>query len=144
MELQELGDRMEIQAALTRYATSVDSRDWERWQSVFTPDADVDYSQSLPLRGTPVEVSAFFEAAFADVPWMQHYITNVDITFTGADTAKVDAMFYNPCLLPGMTDKSVFGGYYHHEFLRTADGWKSRHLVEQMLWAENRPEGMGG
>ena len=55
MDLQELSDRIEIQAALTRYATGVDSRDWELWQTVFTSDADVDYTSSLPLRGTRTE-----------------------------------------------------------------------------------------
>jgi hypothetical protein len=93
MDLQELSDRMEIQAALTRYATAVDSKDWALWRTVFTPDADVDYTSSTPLRG----------------------------------------------LLPGMSTRSVFGGYYHHEFARTGDGWRSRHLVEQMLWRDNHP-----
>ncbi len=48
-------------------------------------------------------------------------------------------MFYNPCQLEGMEEPSYFGGYYHHEFVRTPNGWRSKHLVEQMLWRQNPP-----
>lgn len=96
---------------MTRYATAVGSKAWDLWQTVFTHDADVDYTSSTPLRGTPAEVAAWYEVNFAAVPWTQHHVTNVDITFTGADSAALVAMFHNPCLLPGMSTKSVFGGY---------------------------------
>ena len=140
MELREVSDRVEIQAALTRYATGVDSKNWGLWQTVFTEDADVDYTNSTPLRGTPTELAAWYEVNFAPVPWTMHYVTNVDITFDGAeDAAKVTAMFYNPCLLPGQDATSYFGGYYHHDFVRTPQGWRSKHLVEEMVWWVNHP-----
>jgi hypothetical protein len=144
MNPQQVADRIEIQAALTRYATGVDSKNWDLWRSVFTEDADVDYTQSTPLRGTPGEVAEWYAQNFteATVPWSMHYVTNVEITFISADEANVVAMFYNPCQLGGMTEPSFFGGYYHHEFVRTSDGWKSKHLVEQMFWRQNMPTQM--
>jgi hypothetical protein len=27
-----------------------------------------------------------------------------------------------------------FGGLYHHEMVRTDDGWRSRRLVEEVVW----------
>jgi hypothetical protein len=27
-----------------------------------------------------------------------------------------------------------FGGLYHHELVRTPDGWRSRRLVEEIVW----------
>jgi hypothetical protein len=27
-----------------------------------------------------------------------------------------------------------FGGIYHHEFVRTPDGWRSERLLEQLVW----------
>jgi hypothetical protein len=53
--------------------------------------------------------------------------------------AKVRAMFYNPMRLPGMAEMSFCGGYYHHEFVRTAEGWKSERLVEENVWFVNGP-----
>src|SRR6516165_7928313 len=71
MNPQQVADRVEIQAALTRYATGVDSKNWELWRSVFTEDADVDYTQSTPLRGTPGELAEWYAQNFTEaaVPW---------------------------------------------------------------------------
>ena len=68
-----------------------------------------------------------------------HYITNVEILELTGDTARVRAMFYNPMQLPGMTELSYCGGYYHHDMVRTPDGWKSRNLREENLWFVNAP-----
>ena len=48
-------------------------------------------------------------------------------------------MFYNPMQLPGMTEQSYCGGYYHHELVRTPDGWRSRSLREENAWFVNSP-----
>ncbi len=44
MSLQEISDRMEIQDLLVAYTYALDSRDWEAFEQVFTPDAFIDYS----------------------------------------------------------------------------------------------------
>ncbi|MCG7610047.1 MULTISPECIES: nuclear transport factor 2 family protein [Mycobacterium] len=132
-------DQLEIQALLTRYATAVDSKDWERYRSVFTEDAQIDYSSAGAVVGTRDEVVDWFAANFGVIPWSMHYITNIEILETDGDTATVRAMFYNPMQLPGMPDMSVCGGYYHHELVRTADGWRSRSLREENVWFSNPP-----
>ena len=48
-------------------------------------------------------------------------------------------MFYNPMQLPGMAEMSSCGGYYHHELVRTPDGWRSRRLREENVWFVNSP-----
>jgi hypothetical protein len=48
-------------------------------------------------------------------------------------------MFYNPMQLPGMSELSYCGGYYHHELVRTPDGWRSQHLREENVWFANAP-----
>ncbi len=70
-----------------------------------------------------------------------HYITNVEVLDSDGDTARVRAMFYNPMQLPGMADTSACGGYYHHELVRTPEGWRSRNLREENVWFTNRPGG---
>ncbi|MGV0770704.1 nuclear transport factor 2 family protein [Mycobacterium syngnathidarum] len=132
-------DQLEIQALLTRYATAVDSKDWERYRSVFTEDAQIDYSSAGAVVGTRDEVVDWFAANFGVIPWSMHYITNIEILETDGDTATVRAMFYNPMQLPGMPDMSVCGGYYHHELVRTPDGWRSRSLREENVWFSNPP-----
>jgi hypothetical protein len=50
-------------------------------------------------------------------------------------------MFYNPMHLPGMDEPSSCGGRYHHQLVRTEQGWRSRHLVEETRWFLNSPFG---
>ena len=69
------------------------------------------------------------------------YITNIESEIDG-DTARVRAMFYNPTQIQGIADLCFFGGYYHHELVRTPDGWRSRHLREEAVWSVNSPRGV--
>lgn len=136
MDVQTVSDKLEIHELLARYARGVDDKDWELYRSVFTDDAFIDYSSAGFVAGPRDEVVAALSQAFAAMPWSQHYITNVEIAVDG-DTAAVRAMFYNPMHLPGMADSSSCGGYYFHDMVRTADGWKSQRLVEQNRWFLN-------
>jgi len=138
MDLQALHDKIEIHEQLARYARGVDTHDWELWKSVFTPDAVVDYSSAgLPAQPRD-EMAATLEAAIGALPWTQHVVTNVEVDLDG-DRAKVRAMFLNPMQLPGVDGPSACGGYYHHDFVRTDDGWKSERLVEENAWFVNPP-----
>jgi SnoaL-like domain len=137
-DAQRISDQLEISALLTRYARAVDTKDWELYRSVFTSDAHIDYPGSPIPPGSRDEVVDWFAANFGAIPWTMHYITNVEADIDG-DTAKVRAMFYNPMQLPGMAEPSYCGGYYHHELVRTADGWRSSHLREENLWFVNGP-----
>lgn len=134
-----MSEHSEISALLYRYARAVDSKDWELYRTVFTEDAVIDYSSAGAVVGARDDVVEWFAANFGAIPWTMHYITNIEILESGAGTATVRAMFYNPMQLPGMTEMSACGGYYHHDLVRTPDGWRSRSLREENLWFTNAP-----
>ncbi len=136
-----MSDEADIARLLYRYARAVDTKDWELYRSVFTEDARIDYSSALDLVGTRDEVVDWFATNFGVIPWTMHYVTNIeaDIDDETGDTARVRAMFYNPMQLPGMTELCYCGGYYHHEVVRTGDGWRSRSLREENVWFINKP-----
>ncbi|HVA05443.1 MAG TPA: nuclear transport factor 2 family protein [Acidimicrobiales bacterium] len=138
MDLQAIGDKIEIHELLARYARGVDTKDWLLYRSVFTPDATIDYTSAGAIAGTIDEVAEWLEAGFVHMPMTQHFISNIEVALD-SDRASVRAMFYNPMQLPGMIDLSYCGGYYHHDMLRTANGWKSERLVEENLWFVNGP-----
>ena len=140
MDLEEVSARLEIEALLYRYARGVDTKDWDLYRSVFTPSATIDYSSAGFASGPRDEVAAQLEAGFVAMPWSQHYITNIEIELDG-DRAKVRAMFFNPMQIAGMSEQSSCGGYYHHDLVRTDQGWKSERLVEENLWFLNHPAG---
>jgi len=136
-------DAEQIAGLLYRYARAVDTKDWELYRSVFTDDAHIDYSSAGAVVGGRDEVVEWFAANFGVIPWSMHYITNIEVTDfntdVDGDTATVRAMFYNPMQLPGMAEQSACGGYYHHEVVRTPDGWRSRRLREDNVWFVNAP-----
>jgi 3-phenylpropionate/cinnamic acid dioxygenase small subunit len=132
-------DRAQIAALLYRYARAVDTKDWDLYRSVFTADAHIDYSSAGAAVGTLDEVVDWMAGNVGLLPWSMHYVTNVEIVDADGDTATVRAMFFNPMQLPGMAETSSCGGYYHHEMVRTSDGWRSRRLREENVWFVNRP-----
>jgi 3-phenylpropionate/cinnamic acid dioxygenase small subunit len=132
-------DQLEITALLNRYARAVDGKDWELYRSVFTDDAQIDYSSAGAVAGSRDEVADWLSGWFGAIPMSMHYVTNVEILENTGDTARVRAMFYNPMQLPGMTNLSYCGGYYHHDMVRTPDGWKSRNMREENVWFVNAP-----
>ncbi|HLT70183.1 MAG TPA: nuclear transport factor 2 family protein [Acidimicrobiales bacterium] len=136
MDLQALQDRVEITDLLHRYARALDTKDWDLLASVFTPDAHLDYTSSGCPAGPRDEVVPWLARALEPVPMTQHLITNVEIDLDG-DRATVRALFHNPLQLPGMPGVSHCGGTYEHEVVRTPEGWRSRRLVETMLWSSN-------
>lgn len=139
-DIQRLSDEQEITALLYRYARAVDTKDWATYRSVFTSDAVIDYSSAGAIAGSVDEVTEWLSTGFATIPWTMHYITNIEADIDG-DTARVRAMFYNPMQLPGMSDMSSCGGYYHHQLVRTEDGWRSANLREENVWFANAPTG---
>lgn len=141
-DLSRISDELEISALLHRYARAVDSNDWELYRALFTDDAVIDYTSAGAIAGPRDEVIDWLSKGFATIPWTMHYITNIEADIDG-DTARVRAMFYNPMHLPGMAETSSCGGYYHHELIRTEDGWRSRKLREENVWFANVPGQQG-
>ena len=138
MDLQTLIDRAEITDLLTRYARAVDRQDWDLFRTVFTPDAHIDYTRVGGIAGDLDTIVGFLEEVMAMFEVMQHLISNIDITIDG-DEASVTAMVHNPLKLPD-TPVWATGGWYHHELVRTPEGWRSRSLVEEASWFDGVPE----
>ena len=132
-----LTDRVAIRDLLTRYATAVDRRDWDLYRSVFTTDAEIDYTSAGGIAGTVDEVVAFLDEVLSGFEMTQHLVANLEVEVDG-DTARVTAMFNNPMRLPG-GDTWFTGGWYHHDLVRTADGWRSRRLREESAWFDRAP-----
>ncbi len=132
MDSRTLADRIEITDLLTRYATAVDDKDWPLYRSVFTADAQIDYSTAGGPTGDVDTVVAKLTEQLGLFSRTQHFISNIAVELDG-DTAKVRAMFFNPMIVsPGK--QFTCGGWYNHDLVRTPDGWRSARLVEDAAW----------
>ncbi|MGZ4465155.1 MAG: nuclear transport factor 2 family protein [Nocardioides sp.] len=137
MDLQQLSDRLEIEEVLVRYTRAIDTGDWDALDTVFTPDAHIDYRQSGGIEDAYAVVKPWLAENLPIFPKRMHTLGQVEIRYAGADAAAVAAYFHNPMMLPTGDGSEVlveFGGIYHHRMVRTADGWRSEDLVEDLVW----------
>lgn len=144
-DLAYLLDRQEIDDLLTRYANVLDTRRWADLGTVFTPDAVLDYRSAGGIRGSLEEVGEWLAAVLPVFTWTQHLVFNraVDLR-PGADTATSHADFSNPngAVIDGAPWLFVVGGSYHDRMVRTPEGWRIRHRIEETLWWDNPLPGL--
>ena len=144
LTLQEISDRIEIQDLLVRYSHAVDTRDWDLYDTVFTPDAFIDYTCFGGPAGTLKEIRAFLEMAMPRFSSFQHMIANTALEFVDGDTVKGRTICHNPMVMDLGDGKShVFycGLWYLDLIVRTADGWRIKERVEEKSYTHNMPEG---
>ncbi len=134
--IQEISDKLEIQDLFTRYCTSIDSKQYDGLDSVFTPDAFIDYTASGGTKGQFPEVKAWLETVLALFSVTQHAVTNFEISITGNEAAS-RCIFYNPMELSssdGTKQMFFVGGYYNDKLIRTAEGWRITQRIEDLSW----------
>ena len=136
MDLDQISDRLEIEALLIRYTRAIDTGEWHRLDDVFTADAEIDYTATGGIAASYDEVKPWLAEMLPLFPRRMHTLGQIDSQVNG-DEATVAAYFNNPMVLtqPDGAELLVeFGGIYHHELIRTADGWRSRRLLEELVW----------
>lgn len=136
LDAQTISDRFEIDDLLTTYTMAIDGADWEALDRVFTPDAHIDYTATGGTAGPFPEVKAWLAETLPMFSGMQHFITQKRVELDG-DQAQVRAYFLNPMVLDredGTKWHLDIGGAYVHSLVRTPEGWRSRRLVEELLW----------
>jgi hypothetical protein len=135
MNLQELIDRIEIPATLTRYATGLDvpGRNFDEWQSAFTPDAVfVNWDGAGSEHG--VDAIQAFLTKDDPVYSHQHLLSNIVIVELSARHARTRAEYIHVGLhrtdSPEMANLIMKGGFYEDDLLRTPEGWRiARHTI---------------
>jgi len=112
---------------LNGYAEAADTRDWSKFDLVFTPDATADYPTSK-LDGRDAIVGMIRNALGGCGP-SQHLLGNHTIVLDG-DHAHASCKVRS--FAQGAGDRSGEAyellGTYHHDLVRTAEGWRTRHL----------------
>jgi len=87
LDADRLADRAAIQDLATAYAHATDDGDWARWESLFLPDALIDYTSAGGIAGTPAEVASWMPGALSIFTFCLHTTATHDISFTGPNTA---------------------------------------------------------
>lgn len=140
--LAEIADRFEIQDLLTRYCHAIDTRAWDDLDTVFTPDATIDYTAAGGVRGAFPEVKAWLAEVLPRFAMTQHLVTNHDIRVDG-DRATSRVYVHNPMgsrNAEGTLDVFFFGGWYNDQLIRTPAGWRITARVEETAYIHRPPQ----
>lgn len=148
MDIQEIADRLEIEQLLVRYVEAIDAKDWELLDTVFTPDAHLDYTSSggPDAKGDYPAMRAWLEKMLAMFPVTQHLIGKSSVDYDG-DRARCRTIFHNPMGVPinddGIYDADgdglhvfVVGGWYDDTCVRTPHGWRIAEKVEDQAFMD--------
>jgi hypothetical protein len=146
---QEISDRLELIDLMVRYSHAVDSRSWDLFDDVFTPEAIIDYTAFDGPRAPVAEVKAWLASVMPSFPAFQHLVSNPMLTIDG-DVATGRTMCFNPMAVarPAGDDGEprVFfcGLWYLDRFVRTPDGWRIAERSEEKSWVHNMGPAFGG
>lgn len=141
--LESLLDHRAIEAVLVRYATALDSKDWPRLQSCFTPDAVADY-EGIGLREGYKSIQDACQGALEPLDASQHLVTNIEADVTG-DVATARCYFQAQHVRSGTPggDNFIIAGRYEDELVRRSESWVIRRRVLRVLWTEGNPAVVG-
>lgn len=137
MDLQEISDRLEIVDVITRYTRAVDTRSWDDLDDVFVEDGVLDYTSVGGPAAPLAEAKSWVAQGLAGFARIQHVIGQVSIELDG-DRARATAYMLNPMvsIAPDGTETLwEVGGYYHHDLVRTPQGWRSQRMVDELVWS---------
>ena len=145
LSVQEMSDRFEIHDLLVGYSYAVDDRDFDGLDRYFTADAVIDYSEMVGVKGSLSDIKQFLRASFAAVTAVQHAVSTTRYEINGV-RARTRTVCYNPMTVTNGQDTAtvVFGLWYIHDLVRTADGWRIARLYEQKSYNLNVPEWLKG
>jgi 3-phenylpropionate/cinnamic acid dioxygenase small subunit len=131
--------RADIAELLVRYATGIDSRDWDLFRSCFTDDCDADYGPIGHWHGAD-EITEWMRQSHAPTGHTMHRITNQVVR---SDGDRVRARSYVDALVLAADNRSGTQavGYYDDELARTDDGWRIARRTFTMVLLQLVPDG---
>lgn len=139
MTVQELSDRREIDDLLIRYCHAIDTCDFDLLDTVFTPDAVIDYSAFGHPRGRYPEIRAFLAGALPGLAHSQHAISTSRVLLDG-DRASATTICTNPIGIrrpDGSVHHTTYHLWYVDELVRTPAGWRLATRIERGSHIDN-------
>lgn len=142
LSLQEMSDRLEIQDLFARYSFAIDERDWDALDAIFTPDAQIDYTETGGAKGTYPEIKAWLPGALERFPMFQHMVATTKLDIAG-DEARSRTILFNPMTHraeDGTEQVFFIGLWYRDRLVRTTEGWRIADRYEEAGWTHNVPD----
>ena len=136
---QDMSDRLEIQDLLNAYTHAIDGKDWDALDTIFLPDATIDYSATGGISGSLNEAKAFLQQMLPMFQSTQHFVTNPMIRVSG-DSATCKSLLFNPVTLErdGSPHTFFVGAWYIDDLVRTDGGWRIASRRQELAYFHNQ------
>ena len=130
-------DEHAVQAVLVRYASALDTRDWARLRTCFTPDAVATYEAIGEVHGY-ASIEGLVRRVLEPLAATQHIVSNVEVSLDGdRATARCNLQSMHVREMPS-GDNFIVAGVYTDELLRTPDGWRIARRALRRVWTQGR------
>lgn len=135
-------DQAEIIQVINRYGVAMDARRWDLFDTIFTAEAELDYSWS---RWNSLDVfKAEFAQAHAGFDATQHAMFNHLVEAEGNNASAFTYCSWRLIKLGTKGGDHLFGtAWYDDTLIRTADGWRIACRRCRILWSEGNPAAIG-
>ena len=132
----DIADRIAIEDVIVRYATAMDTQDWDLFRGCFRPDART-VMDRVGEFDTREALIALLAPRFTIFAALQHFVTNVMISGNGdVATARNNFVSHH---VPKDADSYTYGGTFEFALARDADGWRITSHAIRILWDAGDP-----
>ena len=124
-------DKQDIAEVIVRYATGIDTRDWDLFRTCFADDVLAEYD-GIATWDNVDAIADSMESSHAEMGQTMHQLANIAISVDGDEaTARtyVDAVLMAADGQSGLNPRGV----YEDRLVRTAAGWRITHRRYTMV-----------
>lgn len=133
-----MADREDIIERLNLYGFAMDTRRWDLFDRIFTPDCDVDYGPTSRWTGRAAfkaDFGTFHELFDATQHVMANHLVQVDGDRAWSHTCGSWRLIRHAAGDPPVWDGT---GYYDDQWLRTDAGWRlAKRVCRVVFWTGN-------
>ena len=142
-EIERVDAIEQIRLLKARYFRFVDTKAWDAFEALFTPDARLSIAEARPEPFTPRELTDLLRAHYGRCVTVHHgYMPEIEVEEPdrAAGIWAMDDQRYFTADDPSAPFASAVGsGHYHETYVRTAAGWRIASLRLTRLRLEMQP-----
>jgi hypothetical protein len=129
-------DAFDIISVLNLYALAIDARQFDLFDRVFTPDAELDYGDAGTWNDLEV-FKKYFAEAHDHFNMSQHFITNQQVVVNGDRANTISyVQARHSRNIDGSASFWEMGGWYDDVFVRTPAGWRIKRRLCCGNWSD--------
>jgi 3-phenylpropionate/cinnamic acid dioxygenase small subunit len=133
-------DRIAIEDLIVRYATALDTQDWDLFRSCFRPDART-VMDKVGEFGSCEAVIDRLAPRLKIFAALQHFVSNVVIS--GGEGVATARNYFVSHHVPTRGDAYTYGGTFEFALVRGEEGWRISSHAIRILWESGHPVPIG-